>query len=220
MLSGYHNTSDPYARALAYSSRHGLQIHRCISILLNNIYQYYCFLNICGFFWLPITITYVTTITFYLKNVGCIPSAPSNSSTSRRFVIYRSSMSIPQGTNRNEYLTLPCYLFFKEAAAGKGTRVELRYDWHAIKARNHASTHQITGSFQLHEEPRSSIPLITWRMCAWNIWLSCFTLSTGNRRYSQGLRWDGIRDIYLSGIPSLFNFIECDNRDLCRARVD
>ena len=37
--------SDPYARALAYSSRHGLQIHWCISILLNNIYQYYCFLN-------------------------------------------------------------------------------------------------------------------------------------------------------------------------------
>ena len=37
--------SGPYAQALAYSSQHGLQIHRCISILLNNIYQYYCFLN-------------------------------------------------------------------------------------------------------------------------------------------------------------------------------
>ena len=38
--------SDHYARTLAYSSRHGLQIHRCISILFNNTYQYYCFLNI------------------------------------------------------------------------------------------------------------------------------------------------------------------------------
>ena len=37
--------SGPYAWALAYSSRHGLQIPRCISILFNNITQYYCFLN-------------------------------------------------------------------------------------------------------------------------------------------------------------------------------
>ena len=37
--------SGPYAWALAYSSWHSLQIHRCISIFLNNIYQYYCFFN-------------------------------------------------------------------------------------------------------------------------------------------------------------------------------
>ena len=38
--------SGPHAQALAYSLWHGLQIHQCISILLNIIYQYYCFLNI------------------------------------------------------------------------------------------------------------------------------------------------------------------------------